>query len=145
MNKSKSGWTLYLMVHLPFVWWWKIGITGQTAAKRAKAIDRAVFGFPVPVFFVILPGAYFVEQWLHREFSASNIVFYRGDGRTEWFWFWVAPFAFAVMVAIWGVYWWAAGALLGFDGVDWYMDFLRGIFETLKEAAGWLLSILKRF
>ena len=142
MNKSQSGHILYLMVHLPFIWWWKIGITGKTATSRAKQVDKAVLGFPVPVFMVFIPGAYFIEQWLHREFAGSNFVFYRGDGHREWFWFWVAPVAFAVMLAIWGIYIWAAGALLGFNGLQWYWYFLTTIYGWAVSAFEYLTKII---
>ena len=103
-KNSRSGHILYLMVHVPFVWWWKIGITGQTAGKRAKNIDGQMFGFPFPIFFVIMPGAYRFEQFLHRQFSGLNIVFYKGSGKNEWFWFPVAAFVLLIMAAIWGLY-----------------------------------------
>ena len=131
------------MVHFPFIWWWKIGITGKSATKRAKSIDKSMFGFPVPVFVVLLPGAFFVEQWLHREFSASNIIFYRGDGRTEWFWFWVAPIAFAVMLAIWGGYFALAGYLFGFDGFDFFCCFLQVIWNWAVVAFTYIQEFLK--
>jgi len=101
---SKGGHILYLMVHVPFVWWWKIGITGQSAAKRARSIDGQMFGFPFPVFFVIIPGAYHVEQWLHCNLKALNVRFTRASGKSEWFWFPAAAFAFPVMAIFWGLY-----------------------------------------
>jgi len=142
---SKRGNVLYLMVHWPFVWWWKIGITSKTAAARAKALDRAMIGRPYRVWAAFVPGAYHVEQLLHREFKGSNIVWYRGDGRTEWFWFWVAPFAWAVMVSITILEGlaiaWAVGLLFGFDGLTWYADFLT----VLWDWAVFVIEFLKRF
>lgn len=93
---------LYLMIHVPFVWWCKIGITGRTASRRAKQIDDAVFGFPVPVMVMILPGVYVIEQALHGIFAGLNVRFYKGDGHTEWFWFLAGVPVFVMGVA----YWW---------------------------------------
>lgn len=98
---SKSGKILYLMVHIPFVWWVKIGITGKSASKRASGIDRQMFGFPLPVFFCFVPGAYHIEQALHRNLSSLNVRFYKGSGASEWFWILAAPFALAAMILIW--------------------------------------------
>lgn len=104
-KNSKGGHILYLMVHVPLVIFWKIGITGNSPHARAKGIDRAMFGFPVPVFFVVIPGgAYRVEQWLHGMLSGLSVRFYRGDGASEWMLFPAAPIAIAVMSCIWGIY-----------------------------------------
>lgn len=113
MNKSKTGHILYLMVHFPFVWWWKIGITGKTAKGRAKQVDRAVFGWPVVVMVVPIPGAYLIEQDLHRRFAFLNCRYYRGDGSTEWFWFPVAVLVLPFMVAVWAGYIRGIDLLLG--------------------------------
>ena len=136
---------LYLMIHFPFVWWVKIGFAHTSAIKRAAALDKAVFGFFVPVGIVAIPFAYAVEQWFHRRFKWLQIRWYRGDGSTETFWLPAGIPVLAFMVLVWGCYFWAAGAMCGFDGLDWYCDFLRGIFETLKDAAGWLWNIFKLF
>lgn len=100
-KNSKSGWVLYLMLHVPAVCFCKIGITGKSAAKRAKGLDRAMLGFPVPIFFCIVPGAYHIEQWLHGSLRGLRAKFYHGDGASEWFWVLAAPFALAVMAGIW--------------------------------------------
>ena len=113
MSKSKSGHILYLMVHFPFIWWWKIGITGKTAEGRAKQVDKAVFGRPFPVMVVIIPGAYLIEQDLHRRFSFLNQRFYRGDGSTEWFLFPVALVMLPLMLAVWAGYVAAIDLILG--------------------------------
>ena len=97
---SHGGHVLYLMVNFPLVIYWKIGI-GFDAWKRAKQVDRAVFGMPIPVMVLFIPGAYYVEQDLHRTFAALNTRYYNGDGSSEWFWFPVAPVVFALMVSGW--------------------------------------------
>lgn len=97
---SHSGYILYLMVHVPWVIFWKIGI-GYDAFKRAKQVDRAMFGFPFPVMVLFIPGAYYVEQALHRQFSFFSVRFYEGDGASEWFLIVVAPIVFLLMVSGW--------------------------------------------
>ena len=95
---------LYIMIHCPFIWWVKIGITGKKRSARAKQIDRAVIGFPIPVAAVPLPGAYNLEQRLHRILSPLSCRFYLGDGSTEWFWIVAAVPVLVVMAAIWAAY-----------------------------------------
>lgn len=145
MNKSQSGHILYLMVHIPFIWWWKIGITGKSATQRAKGIDREMFGFPLPVWAAVIPGAWHIEQWMHKKFSHSNIVFYRGSGQREWFWFWVAPIAFAVMATITlaelAALCWIVGVLFGFDGLQWFICFL----QVMWQWAEFTFNFLKKY
>lgn len=97
---------LYIFIHFPFVFFFKIGITGIGigASKRAKQVGRAVFGFPVPVCFVPIPFCYATEQFLHRMFKGLNVRFYSGDGSSEFFWFPVVAFVVPIMLAIWTVY-----------------------------------------
>lgn len=125
MNKSKSGHILYLFIHIPFIWWWKIGITGKSADARAKQVDKAVFGFPVPVMVVFIPGAYFIEQDLHRRFSFLQNRFYKGDGASEWFLFPVAFFMFPFMLAIWAGYVAAIDLILGTRFFELAVDVLK--------------------
>jgi len=106
------------MLHIPAICFCKIGITGKSAGARAKGLDRAMLGFPLPVFFCIVPGAYHIEQALHRNLKGLSARFYRGDGASEWFWILAAPFALAAMLLIWvveigaayGVYWFFTNA-----------------------------------
>lgn len=102
---SHAGHILYLFMHFPFFWYWKVGI-GYDFWKRAKQIDRAVIGFPIPIMVLFVPGAYYVEQDLHRHFAFFNTRFYVGDGASEWFWIFVAPIVFALMVSGWLGYIW---------------------------------------
>lgn len=96
---------LYLMIHFPFIWWVKIGITGRSAERRAKQIDRAVLGFPVPVMIMFLPAVEMIEQALHHFFAPLHSRFYRGDGSTEWFWLPAGVAVFAMGLAYWaGLY-----------------------------------------
>lgn len=136
-NKSKEGWILYLMVHFPLVIFWKIGITGRTATARARDIDEAVFGFPIPVFFVILPGAYVWEQMLHGLCRPLQVRFYSGDGASEWFLFLAAFPALLFMLAGWGVYAWLISQATNWDALDWYLT-------TLRIIAGWIVHTLKQ-
>lgn len=112
------------MVHFPLVVFWKIGITGRSATARAADIDEAMFGFPVPVFIVVVPGAYGVEQWLHRVCGWLRVEFYKGDGHSEWFLFPAVIFALPVMLLIWGLYFFLIGCAMQWDAFGWYVDFL---------------------
>lgn len=107
-RNSKSGWTLYLLINFPLIVFVKIGITGKSAAARARGLDKSVPGIPVPIFFCIVPGAYHIEQWLHKSLSSLSVRYYSSDGASEWKWIIAAPFALAVMGLIWGI---EAGAL----------------------------------
>lgn len=102
---------LYLMLHVPCVWWVKIGITGQTAKKRASWIDKEMWGFPVPLFFVVIPYAYEVEQWLHEICGVLNVRFYKGSGCSEWFWLPAVLVAVPTMVVLFAIFILAALAL----------------------------------
>ncbi len=133
---SKSGWVLYLMVHFPFLIFWKIGITGRTATARANDIDEAVFGFPIPVFVVIVPGAYMWEQMLHNLCRPLQVRFYKGDGASEWFMFMAAIPALAFMLAVWGFYFWLISQATNWDALEWYLG-------TLGIIAGWILEFAK--
>lgn len=132
---SKAGWILYLMIHIPFIWWVKIGITGRTAAKRANDIDEAVFGFPVPIFVLVIPGAYFAEQALHSFCKPLNVRFYTGDGASEWFWLPAVIPALLFMLAGWGLYFWMVSQVTNWDGLEWYLN-------TLGVVVGWIASLI---
>ena len=127
---SKGGWLLYLMVHVPFIWFFKIGITSAEigAAKRAKQVDRAVFGFPLPIMVLFLPGAYHIEQDLHRRFSFCHSKFYSGDGASEWF-FMFPIVLWPVMVAVWLSYIYAVDLVLGTAFFETIIIFLFNVFR----------------
>ena len=135
-DKSKAGWILYLMVHLPFVWWVKIGITGRTPVARANDIDKAMFGFPVPVCMVVVPGAYIWEQMLHRICRRVQRRFYDGDGSSEWFLFVAAIPALVFMLAVWGLYAWLVSLCMKWDALEWYL-------LTLQIIARWAVDLIK--
>lgn len=132
-RNSKSGWLLYLMVHIPFIWFFKIGITSAEigAAKRAKQVDRAVIGFPIPIMVLFVPGAYHIEQDLHRRFSWCNAPFYRGDGHQEWF-FLFPIVLWPVMVAVWMSYVYAVDLVLGTVFFETIIRFLFKVFRLIS-------------
>lgn len=132
-NKSKSGWLLYTMIHLPLFWKFKVGITSLSigAKKRANSIDRDMPGIPIPIMVVPVPGAYYIEQEMHRIMRRYNTVFYRGDGRTEWFN--IAPFFFTVPIqlTIWFLYLclldMALGTTIAPVTAEMFFDFIFGL------------------
>lgn len=121
---------LYIMIHLPFVVFWKIGITGfgVGASKRATQIGREVFGFPIPVFFVPIPFCYATEQKFHQLFKSLNVRFYSGTGASEFFWFPVAAFVIPIMAAIWIGYAWLTVFCFGGD----FMALMAQFFTILQ-------------
>ena len=137
---SKAGTILYLMVHFPYLWWWKIGITGRTATARAKDIDEAMFGFPVPVLIVWVPGAYIVEQWLHSVCRGMRADFYSGDGHSEWFWVPAILFALPVMLAIWGLYFYLVSLCMEWDAFEWYLNLLFVLVQWGAQGLKFLLA-----
>lgn len=129
-RSSKGGWLLYCMWCWPWVWKFKVGITSLSigAAKRARDIDREMFGFPIPIMIVPVPGAYYIEQEMHRIMRRFNTRFTSASGKSEWFN--VVPLFFTVpiMLAIWAIY---------FAGID-------AIFDTsiLPTVAKWFFDAL---
>jgi len=129
---SKSGWLLYLMVHFPFVWWWKIGITHAAigADKRAGQIDRAVIGRPYKVIAVFIPFAYLIEQDLHRRFSFCHSRFYSGDGSSEWF-FLFPILLWPLMACVWLSYLYGIDLILGTNLFGVVVGFLLDVFHIM--------------
>lgn len=135
-SKSRAGWVLYLMVHFPLVFFVKIGITGRTATARANDIDEAVWGVPIPVCVVFVPGAYMWEQMLHRICRPIGVRFYDGDGASEWFLLPAAIPAVAFMLFVWGLYFWGVSCATNWDALGWYM-------KTLAVLGGWILDLIR--
>lgn len=141
---SRSGSLLYLQVHFPFIIFWKIGIVSwaKGAGKRAAEIDRAVFGWPIPVMILWMPGAYQFEQFLHRRLSWLNVRFYKGDGASEWFLFVVAVPVFLLMWAIWFAYLFAIDIILGTHFFELVVGWILDTYYFLKK---WLPIIVDCF
>lgn len=78
--------SLYIMVNVPFVWWWKIGISNRTDLRK-KQVSAAAPGLAVPIGVFWVGNALAVEHWLHQAFAPLNVRYYKGDGHSEWFWF----------------------------------------------------------
>lgn len=106
MRKSAhNGHLLYVMVHFPLLVFWKIGITGVSVRGRAKQVDRAVWGWPIPICGCIVPGgAYWLEQAIHDLMGGFQARFYRGDGASEWFWFPAGFVAILFCLAVWAAW-----------------------------------------
>lgn len=118
---------IYLMVHLPFVWIWKIGFAHDSVTNRAKALDKEVFGFFLPVCFIVVPFAYRLEQWFHRTFKSLKIRFYKGSGSTETYLFIAAIPALAGMLLVWGIEFAIAGYIFKFNGLSFYWEFIKAL------------------
>jgi hypothetical protein len=108
------GW-LYLFINFPLVVFCKIGITKGKPSKRARQVDRAMPGVPVPIFAVLLPFPAFFESILHNICRPVRAAWlYKGDGHTEVFWIPAGVVALVFMCAVWVAYAWVILAgLLG--------------------------------
>ena len=74
------------MVNVPFIFWWKIGISNRTDLRK-KQVSAAAPGICVPIGVFYVGNAYRIEQMLHAMFAPMQVRYYRGDGHSEWFWF----------------------------------------------------------
>lgn len=125
---------IYLMAYLPLPIFWKIGFAHTSVMQRAAALDKEVWGMFFPVCWIYIPFAYPLEQAFHRAFKAFNTrILYRGNGSTEIYWLPAAVPVLSFMLVWWMVCFWAAGRMFGFDGIDFYGDFLRGVWQTLVD------------
>ena len=125
------------MVAIPWIWWWKIGITHVSigALKRAFSIGKAFWGFPLPIMFVPLPGAYHFEQAIHTKLKPMSFRFYKGDGSSEWFWCFAAIFVLPVMLSIWGIYACLLDMVLGTTIAPF-------LIETFFDCLFWVVSVI---
>lgn len=64
-NGTSASQHLYVMVNLPFVWAWKVGVS-KSATRRAWELSRKLPGIMIPVAWVAMPFAYQHEQFLLR-------------------------------------------------------------------------------
>ena len=110
-NSYKSGLgkvdfgIVYVLWFFPQIWACKIGYTGSSIESRVRSTSRAVFGRTFPVFFVIIPFAYPIEQLFHFLFSPLRYNFYKGDGHKETYLFPAGFAAILLMVGIWMLEW----------------------------------------
>jgi hypothetical protein len=119
---------LYLLVCFPDVRRWKIGVTGLHigSKKRAKQVSDSLPGILIPVFFVVVPGYYQLEAFLHWMCKPFHAPFRRGDGHSEIFYFQAAVYAFCVMAAMWIF---EIAAIEWALGVDWFWPFVGSILK----------------
>lgn len=103
------------MVHFPIIVFFKVGITSMHigAGKRAKDIDKTMPGIPIPIFILPIPGAWHFEQAFHRMCRKFRVNFYKGDGRSEWFFLAPVFLVIPTMCAIWCVYLYGIDRMLG--------------------------------
>lgn len=104
---------VYLLIFIPQIWACKVGYAGSSIKSRVRGTSKAVFGFTVPIGFVICPFAYQLEQWFHDMLSPVKLDFYSGDGHTETKWIIAILFVYPAFVCIW----W-----LEYLGVKWLLN-----------------------
>lgn len=100
---------IYLQLNIPFLFWVKIGYTGLFSLKqRTRQVDKDTPGVLIPIPLVIVPGALYIEKQMHRWLGKYapflKIRFYRGDGKTEWYWFPAAILPVGFAAATWYFY-----------------------------------------
>ena len=95
----------YLLINIPLLVFCKYGYTGLHVGvkKRTAGIGRAMPGFPFPIFFVITPFAYQIEQIVHWLFNPLRANFYKGDGHTETYFVLAVIPALLIMCALWAI------------------------------------------
>jgi hypothetical protein len=101
---------VYMLIYVPQIIFVKVGYTGVSISSRVKGTSRAVFGFTLPIGFMVVPFAWHIEQALHDLFAGLRCRFYKGDGSTETFFIPVA----LVMYPLFAVVWWVE-----YLGVKW--------------------------
>jgi hypothetical protein len=78
-NGTSAAQDLYVMVNLPFLWVWKIGVS-RDARDRARQVSKNIPGWMVTVAAVRLRWAYAIEQWLLNATAWARVnIFGRSD------------------------------------------------------------------
>jgi hypothetical protein len=78
-NGTRAAQDLYIMINLPFLWVWKIGVS-RNAEDRARQVSKNVPGWMFTVAAVRLRWAYAIEQRLLAATTWARInIFGRGD------------------------------------------------------------------
>jgi len=116
---------LFGFIPIPNIALAKVGVGGSWM-DRLKGVSRTLNGFVIPIFIVWIPGAYYLEKWIHRKMKVLNVPYF-GSGRTEWFWIVVAAFAIPVMASAFAAF---AGSLLFV--VSYAVDGENGAYRALK-------------
>lgn len=87
-NNVRNKQSLYLLWNFPFIWIVKIGITGRGVWNRCRAVDKEDPGITFPIFWVNVPFAYQLEQFIFKICKSLNLQYknFGGTGHTERFW-----------------------------------------------------------
>ena len=109
-NGTSNVQWLYVLGNFPFLWVVKIGIAGNLW-KRERQVDRTAPGWDFVLFALYIPGAYQVEQWLHKICKPLRVSF-RGSGHTERFLFPAAIPAVITSLFVFVVSWGGLALLL---------------------------------
>lgn len=112
-QKKPKKQTLYLMVNVPFILLWKIGISNSAQAHRQHQVSRAAPGRAVLVCEWKCLNAKAWEGFFHVICAFLNVRYYKGDGYREWFFFPAAIICAVVMSLRWLI----VTLLIGFGGI----------------------------
>ena len=92
---------VYLLMYVPKFWFCKVGYTKRTIKSRVRGTSKAVWGFTIPIFFIVVPLPEMIEGIFHAFLSGLRKRFYKGDGSTETFVFPAHFLTILLMLAIW--------------------------------------------
>ena len=119
---------LYLMLCVPDIRRFKIGVTALHVGskKRAAQVSESLPGILIPIFFVVVPGYYQVEAFLHWICAPFHAPFRRGDGHSEVFTWQAGFYAFVFMASLWVF---EIAAIEWVLGVDWFWPLVFGLIQ----------------
>ena len=101
---------VYLFIYFPNVLAVKVGYTGVSIKNRAKSVSDDVFGWAIPIGFVIMPFAWHLEQGFHELLAGLKWDFYKGQGHLE-------TFIFPAHIIMFPIVWY--GMYLDYLAVKW--------------------------
>lgn len=83
-NGTTNRQWLYVFWNLPYFLVVKIGIGGDMW-KRRRQVDKSAKGIDIPIWFIYIPFAYQLEQFIHSIMDFCHISGFGGSGHTERF------------------------------------------------------------
>lgn len=107
-NHTSNPQWFYVLIHFPFFWVCKVGITGNLK-RRTRQNSERVFGFWLPVAAIWIPYAFELEQRILRQSRKWACTIF-GKGGVELRPVWVGLLA-AGLVYVLGIIKWCAIAV----------------------------------
>lgn len=140
---------LFCPLYIPIPLIVKVGFSHDLTNVFDRAIDltKAIkWGCFIPIFFAPIPFAYRIEKWFHRKCKPIQIAIFKGSGSTETY---PSPvgvpvfvFLAAALILEGAAISWAAGKMIGQNGLKWYWYFLTTIYTWAASAFEFLKNII---